>query len=145
MDCSPPGTYVHGDFPDKNTGVGCHALLQGIFPTQELNPGLPHCRQIFTVWATREALTWFFSPNSLPPVFPDPAGDSSLSRLSKKALLELLCYKLYLRVPWHLTCDKCLRKAEPSCVLGQHCRHPGGTIFSDTAHNCSNLPAICLL
>jgi len=33
--------------PDKNTGVGCHALLQGIIPTQESNPGLPHCRQIF--------------------------------------------------------------------------------------------------
>ena len=28
-----------------NTGVGCHFLLQGIFPTQKLNPGLPHCRQ----------------------------------------------------------------------------------------------------
>ena len=28
----------------KNTGVGCHFLLQGIFPTQGLNPGLPHCR-----------------------------------------------------------------------------------------------------
>ena len=45
-DCSLPGTYVHGDFPDKNTGAGCHALLQGIFPTQGSNPGLPHCRQI---------------------------------------------------------------------------------------------------
>ena len=32
--------------PDKNTGVGCHALLQGIFPTQRLNPGLPRCRRI---------------------------------------------------------------------------------------------------
>ena len=30
----------------KNTGVGCHALLQGIFPTQGSNPGLPHCRWI---------------------------------------------------------------------------------------------------
>ena len=30
----------------KNTGVGCHFLLQGIFPNQELNPGLLHCRQI---------------------------------------------------------------------------------------------------
>ena len=30
----------------KNTGVGCHALLQGIFPTQELNLGLLHCRWI---------------------------------------------------------------------------------------------------
>ena len=34
--------------PEKphNTGVGCPALLQGIFPTQGLNPGFPHCRQI---------------------------------------------------------------------------------------------------
>ena len=31
--------------PGKNTAVGCHFLLQGIFPTQGLNPGLPHCRQ----------------------------------------------------------------------------------------------------
>ena len=30
----------------KNTGVGCHSLLQGIFPTQGSNPGLPHCRWI---------------------------------------------------------------------------------------------------
>ena len=34
------------DFPGKNTGVGCHSLLQGIFPTQESNPGLLNCRQI---------------------------------------------------------------------------------------------------
>ena len=46
MDCSPPGSSVLGDSPGKNTGVGCHALLQGISPTQGLNPGLPHCRQI---------------------------------------------------------------------------------------------------
>ena len=32
--------------PGKNAGVGCHFLLQGIFPTQGSNPGLPHCRQI---------------------------------------------------------------------------------------------------
>ena len=34
------------DSPGKNIGAGCHALLQGIFPTQQSNPGLPHCRQI---------------------------------------------------------------------------------------------------
>ena len=33
------------DFPGKNTGVGCHFLLQGTFPIQGLNPGLLHCRQ----------------------------------------------------------------------------------------------------
>ena len=33
VDCSPPGSSVHGDSPGKNTGVGCHALLQGLFLT----------------------------------------------------------------------------------------------------------------
>ena len=46
MDCSLPGSSVCGDFPGKNTGVGCHAFLQGIFPTQGLNLDLPHYRQI---------------------------------------------------------------------------------------------------
>ena len=46
MDCSPQGSSVHGDSPGKNTGVGCHALLQRIFPTQGSNPGLLHCRRI---------------------------------------------------------------------------------------------------
>ena len=44
MDSSLPGSSVH-HIPGKNTGVGCHSLLQGIFPTLGLNPGLPHCRQ----------------------------------------------------------------------------------------------------
>ena len=46
VDCGPPGSSIHGDFPGKNTGVGFHALLREDFPTQEPNPGLPHCRQI---------------------------------------------------------------------------------------------------
>ena len=46
MGCSLPGSSVHGDSPGKNTGVRCHALLQGIFPTQGSNPSLPHCGQI---------------------------------------------------------------------------------------------------
>ena len=46
MDCSLPDSSVHGDSPGKNTGVGCHALLQRIFPTQGSIPGLPHCRWI---------------------------------------------------------------------------------------------------
>ena len=46
MDCSPPGSSVHGDSPGKNTGVGCGALLQRTFLTQGLKLGPPHCRQI---------------------------------------------------------------------------------------------------
>ena len=41
QDCSPPGSPVHGDSPGKKTGVGCHALLQGISPPQGSSPGLP--------------------------------------------------------------------------------------------------------
>ena len=49
MDCSPLGSSIHEDSLSKNTGVGFHALLQGIFPTQGLNPHLlhlRHCREI---------------------------------------------------------------------------------------------------
>ena len=53
MDCSLPGSSVHGDSPGKNNGVGCHAFLQGIFPNQGLNPGLPHCRWILYQLSTK--------------------------------------------------------------------------------------------
>ena len=46
MNCSPPGSSVRGGSPGKNTGMGSHALLQGIFSIQGLNPGVPHCRWI---------------------------------------------------------------------------------------------------
>ena len=55
MDCSPPGSSVHGIFQARvlewgaiafSTGVGSHSLLQGIFLAQGSNPGLPHCRWI---------------------------------------------------------------------------------------------------
>ena len=51
MDCSPSGSSVHGDFSGRNTGVGCHFLLQGTFPTQGSSPhllSLLHCRRFFT-------------------------------------------------------------------------------------------------
>ena len=40
MDCSPPGSSIHGSSPHKYTEVGGHAHLQGSFPTQVSNPGL---------------------------------------------------------------------------------------------------------
>ena len=47
MDCSLPGSsFCPWDSPGKYSGMDCHALLQGIFPTQGSNPGLPHCRRI---------------------------------------------------------------------------------------------------
>ena len=48
MDYSLPGSSVHGDSAGKNTGVGCHALLQGIFPIEGSKLHLLHCRQILS-------------------------------------------------------------------------------------------------
>ena len=42
VDWSPPSFSVRGDSPGKNTGAGCHALFQGIFPNQGSNSGLLH-------------------------------------------------------------------------------------------------------
>ena len=62
------------NFPGKNTGVGCHFFLQGIFLTQESNPCLLHCRWILYCWATREApnlhlyVSFFSSVSSIQPL-----------------------------------------------------------------------------
>ena len=42
----PHRLYSPWNSPGQNTGVGSHSLLEGIFPTQGSNPGLPHCRWI---------------------------------------------------------------------------------------------------
>ena len=44
MDCSLPGSSLHGDSLGKNAGVSCHAPRQRIFPTQGSNPSLLHWR-----------------------------------------------------------------------------------------------------
>ena len=50
------------NFPGTNTAMGFHFLLQSIFPTQGLNPGLLHCRQILYHIATREAPAYLQMP-----------------------------------------------------------------------------------
>ena len=42
----PHGVYSPWNSPDQNTGAGSLSFLQGIFPTNRLNPGLPRCRRI---------------------------------------------------------------------------------------------------
>ena len=65
MDCSPPGSSVYGkNSLGKNTGVGSHPLLQGIFPTQGSILGLLCCRQI-QAWGTLHACK---QPVSHPPI-----------------------------------------------------------------------------
>ena len=61
------GQYSPWNSPGQNTGVGSLSLLQGIFPAQGLNPGLPHCRQILSQLSHKESpriLEWVAYPFS---------------------------------------------------------------------------------
>ena len=82
MDSSLLGSSVHGDSPGQNTGVGSRSLLQGIFPSQRLNPGLPHRRRILyhlSHQGSPRILEWAAIPS--PRDLPDPGikpGSSAL-------------------------------------------------------------------
>ena len=63
----PHGLYSQWNSPGQNTGVSSHSLLQGIFPTQGLNSGLPHCRWILYQLSHKESpkiLDWVAYPFS---------------------------------------------------------------------------------
>ena len=67
MDCSLPGSSVHGDFPGKNTGVGFHALLQGFVPNPGIEPGSPTL-QVDSLYLSHQGLPpskdWGIFPGS---------------------------------------------------------------------------------
>ena len=93
-DCSPPGSSFHGDSPGKNTGVDYRALLQGTFPTQGLNPGLPQCRQIL-YWLSHlrnpRILEWVACPFSRGSS--RPRNQAGSLALQMDFLPAQLCYK----------------------------------------------------
>ena len=66
VDCSPPGSSVHGDSAGKkNTGVGCHAFLQGIFQPRDWTQVSHIAGRFFTSWGTREAQEYWSGNLSL--------------------------------------------------------------------------------
>ena len=72
------------NFPGKNTGVGCHFLLQGIFPTQGSNLGLLHCRQ--TVYYLSHLGSPKLSPKCIPQFLPCIRQRSRKFYISKSCL-----------------------------------------------------------
>ena len=109
MDCSPSGSSVHGDSLAKNTRVGCHSLLQGTFPTQGLNPGLLHWRQIL-YWLSHQGspriLEWVAYPLSRGPSWPRKwTGVSWIAGgfFSSWATREASVFSLYLHLFWKAT------------------------------------------
>ena len=108
--CSPPHSSDHRDSPGKNTGVGCHVLLQGIFPTQGLNPGLPHCRQILyhlSYQGSPRILEWVAYPFSRESSWPrNQTGASCIVGrfFTSWATREALVYLMILhKVMWFLS------------------------------------------
>ena len=109
MDYSPPGSSVHGDSPGKNTGVDCHFLLQGIFPTQGSNllllgllhwqdslprsqPGKPStvCRSML--------ISQFVPPSSLPTVSTSPFSASASPFLPCRWVRQYPFYRCHIYV-----------------------------------------------
>ena len=100
MDCSLPGSSVHWDFPGKGTGMRCHFLLQGIFPTQGSNLGLPRCRQ--TLYhlshqgsASSLESSLFISPGSRDQV---SGCGSSVPSLEQCSSMHFMCPSFTLRL-----------------------------------------------
>ena len=95
MDYSPPGSSVRGKntgkSPGKNNEAGCHVFLQGIFPTQESNMGLLHCRQIL-YWLSHQR-----SPNGrrlcpFPSKFPSHCPEWATVKFSECSSLLSIVY-----------------------------------------------------
>ena len=92
-----PWTAVHQalcpqDFPGKSTRVGCHFLLQGIFPAQGSNPGLPHCRQMLLPSKPPGVTSQDFDPGIPSLGSSQPLPIHSDSHMGQASLLV---------VPWH--------------------------------------------
>ena len=87
--------YSPRNSPGQNSGVGSRSLLQGIFPTQGLNPGLPHCRQILY------QLSHKGSPSILEWVaYPFSSGSSQPTNRTGFSALDVIFYQLsYQRSP----------------------------------------------
>ena len=101
-------------FPGKSTGVGCHCLLQEIFPTQGLNPRLPHYRQMLYHLSHQGRFTWWhYYPANC-----DEGGKSELGVWESRAWTFDLCdrsrawwaplRKVYFASPTSSECCHCL-------------------------------------
>ena len=103
----PCGLYSLWNSLSQNTGVGCHTLLQGIFPTQGLNPGLPHCRQILYHLSHKGSREyWSGQPISYPVDLLDPGIKPGSPALQVDSLPTELSEKPVITYMWNLKKNK---------------------------------------
>ena len=87
MDCSPPGSSVHGGSPGKNTGVGCHALSRGSSQPRSWTQVSHIAGGFFTIWATRKTQEyWRELPFSSPGDLPNPGIQQGSPALQEDSL-----------------------------------------------------------
>ena len=105
------------DFPGKDSGVGCHFLLQGIFPTQGLNLGLLHCRQMLYWLSYKGSPIWAM----VFPVITYGCESWTIKKAEHPRIdaFELWCWRL-LRVPWTVRRSNrsILKEINPEYSLG---------------------------
>ena len=115
-----PTTLLHPwDFPGKNTGVGCHFLLQRIFPTQGSNLGLPHCRQMLYHLTTREVT--HYKPSEVSqscPTLCDPM-DCSLPRSSIHGIFQARVLE-WIAISFSRGPSLPRDQTRVSCIVGRH-------------------------
>ena len=97
MNCSSPDSSVHGDSPGKNTGVGCHALLQGSFQPKDRTQASHIAGRFFTIWVTREVPLKFLQ------LIKEIFAYSNVYNFLLCFLLEFLSFKLLSRIHFNLT------------------------------------------
>ena len=99
------------DFQGKSTGVVCHSLLQGIFPTQGSNPGLSHCRQTLYCLSHQGSRCFLVFVKTL-----------------VKWPLRVLVFFFKFRMIASLSQCHCENKLENICESLQWCLAPGGCL-----------------
>ena len=122
LDCSPPGFSVNGDSPGKNTGMSCHALLQGIF------------------WWYRQTLSHLshqrspISSEATPPLYsPPPSWEPSLLPLCSLTTFHfmiaflafyIVCVFFFFYIPLEplAQCETRSRCAGNSCQTERRCQ-----------------------
>ena len=141
----PAGSSVHCDSPGKNTIVGCHAMFQRIFPTQESSSGLPHCRRILyhlshegspCLWTPSSTLNQFThhflirvsadQPDQLSEFFLPPQTATLNAESPLIIAFQLLSHVWLFATPWTAACQVSLsftifQSLLDSCLLSQWC------------------------
>ena len=102
--CAVPPYMLYSPWnsPRQNTRVGNCFLLQGIFPTQGLNPRLPHCRQILyqlNHQGSPRILQWLSNLSLLQRIFPTQESNWDLLHCR-----QILCQPSYQGIANHICC-----------------------------------------